>query len=72
MMDTIKNPPQSKKSTSMAAASTMVPPVSELSDTELREKLKIHFNHTDFKSKLQHDAIRTIIKRKNLLNQPIM
>lgn len=32
---------------------------------KLHEKLKIYFNHSDFKSKLQRDAITTILKRKH-------
>lgn len=35
-----------------------------LVDDKLREKLKIHFNHNDFKSNLQRDAITTILKRE--------
>lgn len=33
-------------------------------DDKLREKLKIYFNHTDFKSNLQREAITTILKRE--------
>lgn len=43
------------KTTNMSANET---------SAKLREKLKIHFNHNDFKSKLQQDAITTILNRE--------
>lgn len=33
-------------------------------ETRLLEKLKQHFNHTKFKSKLQQQAIQTVLKRE--------
>lgn len=35
-----------------------------LTDAQLRAQLLLHFKHTNFKSKLQHEAIRTVLKRK--------
>lgn len=35
---------------------------SEYSSEKLREKLKEHFNHKDFKSTLQKDAIKEILR----------
>lgn len=47
---------------------------SEYSSEKLREKLKEHFNHKDFKSTLQKDAIKEILRgetQKLKSNRPI-
>lgn len=50
--------PSTTKKTKMSTDETSA-------DDKLLEKLKIHFNHNDFKSKLQRDAITTILKREH-------
>lgn len=53
----------SSRSTASSSISTKNVDANIDSD-HLTAMLKTHFNHTEFKSKLQRDAIRTILKRK--------
>lgn len=55
-----------RKSSSSSSSSSNIS-TADVSTELLAEKLKTHFNHSDFKSKLQRDAIRTILKRKSCI-----
>lgn len=55
----------SKTSTVAESSSTTGIDPAKLTDIELLPLLQKHFKHTAFKSKLQQEAIKTVLKRKS-------